>query len=373
MYIKGVGMTNFGAQPDTSQKLAYQAVLEALDDADFDIEEVDAIVSSTVDSECNGERQRGFSSILSSIFKKKIPIITSSAVCGGGGSAIWTANRLNYNNVLVVGVERLLANNSIRTTEEIMMAAERIYEQTEGLNFPAQNALVAQQYMLKYGATTDDFALVAYKNHQNAFLNPKARFYKKKVTLEEIKNSQIVASPLRVYDCSISCNGAAALIISKDKTDIEIVGSAEETDYLSPFERDDMSSLEATRKSAEIAYKEAGVLPSDIDVAEVHDAFTPLELISYEDLGFCKKGEGAHLIREGTTNLNGKLPVNTSGGLKAKGHPISPTGISQIYEIVKQMRGKCGKRQIKKPKYGLAHNIGGVGSAATVHILKNLN
>ena len=373
MYVKGVGMTKFGAQTDTTQELVYEATLEALDDANFKIEDIDAIVSSSVDAESNGERQRGFSSILSSIFRKKIPIITSSAVCGGGGSALWTASKLDYNNVLVVGAERLLSTNSMRTTDEILMAAERIYEQAEGLNFPAQNALVAQQYMLKYGATTDDFALVAYKNHKNAFLNPKARFYRKKISMEEIKNSPLVASPLRLYDCSISCNGAAALVLSGDKTDVEIAGSGEVNDYLSPFERDDMTSLEATRTAAEIAYKEAGITPEDIGIAELHDAFTPLELMSYEDLGFCKKGEGKGMIRKGVTNIDGKLPVNTSGGLKAKGHPIAATGIAQIYELVKQMRGQCNERQVSNVKYALAHNIGGAGSSISVHILKKVS
>ncbi len=370
MFIKGVGMTKFGAQTDTSQELAYEATLEALDDADFKIEDIDAIVSSTVDTESNGERQRGFSSIISSIFKKKIPIITSSAVCGGGGSAIWTANKLDYDNVLVVGVERLLSNNSMIVTDEIMMAAERIYEQTEGLNFPAQNALVAQQYMLKYGATTDDFALVAYKNHCNAYLNPKARFYKKKISLEEIKNSPVVASPLRLFDCSISCNGAAAAILTKDKSNIEIVGSSLFVDRLSAFESEDMTSWGATKLAADEAYKQAGINPSDIDIVEVHDAFTPVELISYEDLGFCKRGEGKEMIRKGVTNIDGKLPVNTSGGLKAKGHPISATGISQIYELVKQMRNEAGERQVNDVKYALAQNIGGAGSTVSVHILK---
>ena len=366
-------MTKFGAQTETSQEMVYEATMEALEDADMSINDIDAIASSAVDTQSNGERQRGFASIISSIFKKKVPIVTSSAVCGGGGAALWTANKLDYNNVLIVGVERLLSNNSSIITDEILMAAERIYEQTEGLIFPAQNALVAQQYMLKHGATTDDLALVAYKNHKNAFLNPKARFYKKEVTLEQIKNSPVVASPLRLFDCSISCNGSAALILSKEKSDIEVCGSAEISDYLSPFERENMTSLEASRMAAEIAYKEARIIPADIEIAEVHDAFTPLELISYEDLGFCKAGEGKELIRKGVTNIDGKLPVNTSGGLKAKGHPISPTGIAQVYEIVKQMRNLCGRRQIKKPKYGLVHNIGGVGSVATVHILRNLN
>ena len=162
-------------------------------------------------------------------------------------------------------------------------------------------------------------------------------------------------------------------MLSQEKSDVEIIGSGEVNDFLSPFERDDMTSLEATRISAEIAYNEANISPSQIEIAEVHDAFTPLELISYEDLGFCEKGKGAELIRGDITKRDGKLPVNTSGGLKAKGHPISPTGISQVYELVKQMREQCGERQIKKPRYGLVHNIGGVGSSATVHILKNLN
>ncbi|MBI3026833.1 thiolase family protein [Candidatus Woesearchaeota archaeon] len=257
MYIKGVGMTNFGAQLDTSQELVYNATLEALDDADFGIDKIDAIVSSIVDTENSGERQRGFASIISSIFRKKIPIITTAAVCGGGGAALWTANKLDYENILVVGVERLLTNNSMKITDEIMMAAERVYEQTEGLNFPAQNALVAQQYMMKHGATTDDFALVAYKNHKNAYFNPKARFYKKEVTLKQIKNSPVVASPLRLFDCSLSVNGAAAAVVTKDKTDIELVGSSLFVDRLSTFESEDMTSWEATKLAANEAYKQA--------------------------------------------------------------------------------------------------------------------
>ena len=370
-------MTKFGIQQDSSAHMVYEASLEALEDADMSMGEIDAIVVSSIEMMSNGERQKHSGSLMSSIFQVKVPILFMPAGCAGGGTALWTANKLHktsdYKNLLVIGFEKVIANTSQKVTDEILMGGERIYEQAEGLIFPAQNALVAQQYMLKYGATTDDFALVAFKNHQNAYLNPKARFYKKRINLEDIKNSPVVASPLRLFDCSISCNGAAALILSKDDSSIEVVGSAEENDYLSPFERDDMTSFWATKKAAEIAYKESGIKSSDIELAELHDAFTPLELMSYDDLGFCNAGEGAKFIREGLTDLNGKLPVNTSGGLKARGHPISPTGIAQIYEIVKQMKGECGKRQVKKPKYGLALNIGGAGSTATVHILKNLN
>ena len=379
MFIKGVGMTKFGTDLEQGSHMAYEAAMEAIDDSQMPFEKIDAIIMSCMESPSNGERQKHTASMLSSLFQKKCPILNIPAGCAGGGSALWTSVKIlknqanNYDNILVLCVDKIMANTSKNVTDEILMGGERIYEQTEGLNFPAQNALCAQQYMRKYGATMDDLSLVAFKNHSNAYLNPKAKFYKKKVTLEEIKSSPVVASPLRLFDCSISCNGAAAVIISKEKSDIEITGSSEEGDFLSPFERDDMTSLESTRKAAKSAYEEAGIGPKDLELVELHDAFTPLELISYEDLGLCKKGEGAKLIRGGTTNLNGSLPVNTSGGLKARGHPISPTGISQVYELVKQMRKQAGDRQVKVPKYSLVHNIGGVGSVATVHILKNLN
>ena len=226
--------------------------------------------------------------------------------------------------------------------------------------------------MRKYDVSSNDLALVALKNHDNAFLNSKARFYQKKVTLDMIKKSPIVASPLRLFDCSISVDGAAAAVISQKKGDIEIIGSSLYADRLSSFESPDMTTWEGTRLSAAEAYKQAGIKPSDIDFAELHDAFTPVELMAYEDLGFTARGRGKELIRKGKTMINGDLPVNTSGGLKAKGHPISATGISQIYEIVKQMRREAEKRQLDKTRIGLAHNVGGVGSTATVHILKRV-
>jgi len=333
-------------------------------------------VISNNDILSNGERQRHSASMVSSLFQKKMPIIAVPAGCAGGGTALWTAVKLqksgNYNNILVIGFEKMVSNISKRITDEMLMGTERIYEQTEGMNFPAENALVAQQYMLLYDVTPDDLALVAFKNHKNAFLNPKARFYKKKVSLEEIKNSPIVASPLRLFDCSIPANGASALILSKDKTDVEITGSAEETDYLAPFEREDMTSWDASKLAADEAYKQAGIAPDDVDIAEIHDAFTSVELISYEDLGFCRKGEGKEMVRKGLTNIDGRMPVNTSGGLKAKGHPISATGVSQIYELVKQMRNEAGERQVSNVKHALAQNIGGAGSTVTVHVLRKV-
>ncbi len=372
MFIKGIGMTNIGIEYRGTKELVEEAVSEALDDSDMKLNQIDAIVSSCMDMVSNGERQKHSASVLATLFKTKIPIIRVPAGCAGGGQALWTSLKLEYDNMLVIGAERLMANTTKIITDEILMGGERIYEQAEGAIFPAQNALVAQQYMQKHGATTDDFALVALKNHENAFLNPKARFYKKKVMLEQIKESPIIASPLRLFDCSLNANGAAACIVTKDKTDIEIKGSALCTDRLAAFENEDMTTWDATKIAAKDAYKQAGLGPSDVDFAEIHDAFTPVELISYEDLYFCKKGEGKKLIRDGTTKLDGSLPVNPCGGLKAKGHPISATGIAQIYEIVKQMRHEASDRQLSRVKTALAQNIGGVGSTVAVHLLQKV-
>ena len=373
MYVKGVGMTKFGVHSKTSQELCYDAIMEALDDADMQLSEVDEIIIAKGDSINDGERQRMFPGVLSSILGDlEIPVIRVTAACSGGGAAFWNGVNSKHKNTLVVGIEKLTPMPTKKITDDLMMASERIYEQTEGLSFPAQNALIAQQYMMKYNVSSDDLALVALKNHENAFNNPKARFYGKKVTLDMIRKSPVVASPLRLFDCSISVDGGAAAIISTDKTDIEVVGSSLYTDRLPAFEAESMTSWQATKLAAKEAYMQAGITSEEVNFAEIHDAFTPVELISYEDLGFAKEGEGKKLIKKGITKINGKMPVNSSGGLKAKGHPVSATGISQIYEIVKQMRKESGKRQIDKTKIGLAQNIGGVGSTVTTHILKHV-
>jgi len=372
MYIKGVGMSKFSLEDRNTWDMAYEATYESLEDADMSMRDIDSVVVSTVDTVVNPERQRQYQSLMASLLKKKIPIIRVPAVCGGGGAALWTALRLGYNNTLVLATDKIATNTTPIIVNEIMNATDKVWEQDEGVNFPAENALVAQEHFQKYGTTSDDLALVSFKNHSNAFNNPKTPFFNKKVTLDKIKKSPIIASPLRLFDCTMNVNGAAACILTKDKCDVGIVGSGFSVDYIAPFEREDMSTWRATKNAAEQAYNMAGISASDIGVAEVHDAFTILEIIAYEDLGFCEKGDGANLIRDGVTNINGRLPVNTSGGLKARGHPISPTGLAMIYELVKQLRGECKGRQVTDVRYGLAQNIGGAGGSISVHILKKL-
>jgi len=374
MFIKGVGMTKFNYSQKQWWQLAFEATMEALEDCSMKMSEIDAIALSTVSSAAGGEHQTHKISLLSDLFKTHVPIIETPSVCAGGGVAFWVANRLNFNNILVVSGEKLVDNRSEITVDWILSAAERVIEQTEGLIFPVQNALVWQQYMKEYKATMDDLALIAFKNHKNAVLNPKAYFYKRPVSLEKIKSSPIVSSPFRLMDCSLSVNGGAAVIISKEKTDIEIIGSGFATDYILTFGREELHHFKATRIAAKQAFEQAKLKPKDIDIAEVHDAFTSVELFSYEDLGFAEIVKGAELIRSGKVNLDGELPINASGGLKAKGHPISVTGLAQIYEVANQLRGKCGQRQVKPlPKIGLCHNIGGTGGSVIVHILKKIS
>jgi len=187
MYIKGVGMTRFGLDDRTTWDMAYEAAYEALDDADINFNKIDAVVVSTVDTMVNPERQRQYQALVASLFKKRIPVIRVPAVCGGGGVALWTGLKLGYDNILVLGTDKIATNKTEMVVNEIMNATDKVWEQEEGVNFIAENALVAQEHMLKYGTTSDDLALVSFKNHSNAYLNPKTPFYKKKVTLEQIK------------------------------------------------------------------------------------------------------------------------------------------------------------------------------------------
>ena len=364
-------MTAFGTHAKTSHELCYEAVQEALKDGNVDASSIDAIVVGRNDFMDDGEHQRLFAGIVANLFQRPIPIFQISAACASGSVALYNAAKLDAKNVLVLGVEKLTPQTSAQATSEILTAAESVYEQAEGVIFPAQYALVAQHYMKKYDVSMDDLGLVAIKNHQNACLNEKAKFFNKIITMELVRKSPIVCSPFRLLDCSISVDGAAAIIISSEKTDIEIAGAAMATSRLGIFESQDMASFEATKTAAAQAFAKAQISAADIQCAEVHDAFTSAELMAYEDLGFAKPGEAKDLIRKGVTKLAGTLPINTSGGLKARGHPVSATGLAQIYELVKQMRGKAGKRQVHAIKHALAHNMAGCGTTAVVHILRN--
>lgn len=376
VYINAIGRTKFGKLGKDFPELMYETIYNTFEDSKTRPEEIDAIFVSNYIGEIT-HNQAHLGAVASSLFPKlNIPVLRVEAACASGGMALFSAiNFLNsFKNILVIGIEIMNSTPIKKLISSISSAADRKLEQDEGLIFPAAGALVTQQFMKKYDVTMDDLALVSLKNHNNANLNEYAHFYSKKVTLDSISTSKIICSPLRLFDCSPISDGAVSLIVSKEKKsdrDIKIRASAAASSHIFLAKDNDLTTFPAVRISAEKAYKQANLLPKDMDIGEVHDGFTVTELIGMEDLMLCKSGESKYYIREGKTELNGEIPINSDGGLKANGHPIGATGLAQIYEIVTQLRKEAGKRQVDKADVGIAFNFGGLLGTSTVHILSN--
>ncbi|MCJ7721769.1 thiolase domain-containing protein [Candidatus Bathyarchaeota archaeon] len=308
------------------------------------------------------------------------PAIRIESACASSGSALRIGILAILSGlhkvVMVGGVEKMTHRTTAEVTEFLAMASDMPFEQWNGITFPALYALMATAHMHKYGTTEEQMAQVAVKNHHNGTLNPKAHM-QKEITLEKALASKVVAWPLKLYDCSLITDGASCIILThpdlaKKFTDtpVHIVGSGQASDTIGLYERESLTSLKAARLAGQEAYTMAGVEPKDLDVAEVHDCFTIAEILAYEDLGFCDSGKGGNLIQEGGTELGSKLPVNPSGGLKSKGHPVGATGTAQAYEIYLQLTGQAQKRQVNGAEIGLSHNVGGSGATASVHIYR---
>lgn len=308
------------------------------------------------------------------------PATRTEAACASSGAALRAAIYAVLSGlcdvVMVGGVEKMTHRTTPEVTEYLAMASDFPFEQWHGITFPGLFALMATAHMHKYGTTEAQLAHVAVKNHYHGSLNPKAHM-QKEITLETALSSRIIAWPLKLYDCSLITDGASCLILTKPElakkytdTPVHVIGSGQASDTIGMYERGEFTSLRAAKLAAKQAYEMAGLKPEDIDVAEVHDCFTIAEIIAYEDLGFCKPGEGGALAESGETKLGGKIPVNTSGGLKAKGHPVGATGTAQAYEMYLQLTGQAEKRQVKDAEVGLTHNVGGSGATAVVHIYR---
>jgi acetyl-CoA C-acetyltransferase len=308
------------------------------------------------------------------------PAIRIESACASSGSALRTGILAILSGlhkvVMVGGVEKMTHRTTAEVTEYLAMASDMPFEQWNGITFPGLYALMATAHMHEYGTTEEQMARVAVKNHHNGTLNPKAHM-QKEITVEKAMTSKVVAWPLKLYDCSLITDGASCVIlahpdIAKKFTDnpVHVIGSGQASDTIGLYERESLTSLKAARLAGEEAYKMAGVEPKDLDVAEVHDCFTIAEIIAYEDLGFCGSGKGGKLIDEGATELGGTLPINPSGGLKSKGHPVGATGTAQAYELYLQLTGQAQKRQVDGAEIGLSHNVGGSGATSSVHIYR---
>lgn len=371
VYIQGAYQTHFGELWDKSfRDLLVEAAQGALEDAQVAPQEIEAVLVGSMLAERIVD-QGHLGAFLSSELGLNCPAVRIEAACASGGLAVregfLSLQSGSYETVLVAGVEKMTDACSSEVTSGLMGATNG-EEGLVGFTFPSIYALMAQSYRDKYGLADKELAAVAVKNHYHGSLNLKAQ-YNHEITLEKALASDYICEPLRLFDCSGITDGAAAVVLSRKKAKVRILGSGVATDSLSLAKRKKFYSIEATKGAMEKALRVSRVKREEIDLAEVHDCFTIAEMLALEDLGFYSPGKGKRAAVKKETYFNGRLPINTSGGLKACGHPVGATGVKQIVEVVTQLRGEAGERQVKEAKIGLCHNVGGSGGTAVVHIL----
>lgn len=374
VYIEGIGMTKFGKFIDKSLKqLLVEASIEALEDAGNP--KVDAVFVGNFMGGSIGNQEILGALVANELGLGHIPTAKVEGACASGGIAlrqgIMGIVSGEYDTVLVAGVEKMKHASTADVTQAINAAMDNdSNEKQAGLTFPGFFGVLANRYFHETDATKEHLAMIALKNRENALNNPLAQF-QKPTSMEEIMHARIITSPLGLFDCSPTTDGAAAVVISRNKGAIHIRSSAQSSGPTQMQDADDLLSLPAVRESGRLAYEKAGVGPEDMDVVEIHDCFSMTEMIAIEELGFFKKREGWLAIAEGRTKATGDKPVNTSGGLLSRGHPIGATGVAQIYQLVRQLRGTA-PNQVENARLALAQNLGGTGSYSTVHILERL-
>ena len=371
--VIGVGVTKFGKHDRTSAELFAEAAADALADAELPASAVQALYYGNV---VGGETEKQLHTGPQAASVLGIPTVPTTrfeAACASSHAAfrhaVMEVASGTSDVVLVGGAERVLNVTTEESTEYFAYASDARWEQTLGLTFPGVFALVARAHMTKYGTTEAQMASVAVKNHRHGTLNPKAQF-QKEITLEQVLKSAMVADPLKLYDCCPFTDGGAAVVLvseevaRKARRPIWVLASAAASDWMLIGDKRDLSRVPATERAAAAAYRQAGLGPTDVDVVELHDCFTIAEIVATEGLGLFEPGTGGTAAEKGWTSLGGKIPVNPSGGLKAKGHPIGATGAAQIAEVVTQLRGEAARRQVDGARVGLTHTLG--GNTATV-------
>jgi acetyl-CoA C-acetyltransferase len=380
--IIGAGCTRFGERWDDSLRdLVVETGIRALEDGNVSGEEIDGLYVGNMSGGRFVEQEHigALISDCAGLSRLHVPSTRVEAACASGGLALRQgvlAVASGYSAVVIAaGVEKITDVTGGVAADALAAAADREWECFFGATFPALYAMIARLHMHRYATTREDLAAVAVKNHHHGSMNPISQ-YQMEITVDKVLNSPLVADPLRVLDCSPITDGAAAVVLApteeaKKYTDspIRILATAQASDTLALHDRRDITTLDASVFAARRAFRMAGLEPEDVDLAEVHDAFTIGEIVAIEDLGFFDKGDGGRATREGLTAIGGEIPINTSGGLKACGHPVGATGIKQAYEMVLQLRGEAGVRQVEGADVGLTHNVGGCGGTAIVHIM----
>ncbi|MGA9400995.1 thiolase domain-containing protein [Haladaptatus sp.] len=377
--LVGAGQSPYGEHPDAGIKELFESAYDAMVgsvDHGFDADDLDG---AYVGSLGVGGYQLGITgaSLTSHLGLTGLPVQRVENACASGGFALLDAVHAVGSGasdaVLAGGVEKMLDLSGDRSKYWLGVSGDTEYERLAGMTFAGVYAIAARRYLHETDAEHEHLSKVAVKNHENGAVNPKAQF-QREVSLEKAQGAPEIADPLNLYDACPTTDGAAcAMVVPADEaheyTDdpVYITGFGGGSDHLALHDRDTITSLSAVREAADAAYDRAGRTADDIDFAEVHDCFTIAELLAYEDLGFADRGEGWRLIDEGRTRRDGDLPVNTSGGLKSKGHPLGATGIGQVVEVFDQLRSDAGERQVDG-SVALSHNVGGSGGAATVFI-----
>ncbi|MBN1270870.1 MAG: thiolase domain-containing protein [Candidatus Aminicenantes bacterium] len=377
--IIGIGMTKWGELWEKSLRDVFvESALLAVEESGVD--KIDSMYIGSMSSGIFVGQEHIASLLADYMGVNPIPATRVESACASGGIAlrqafIEVASGMS-DVVLAGGVEKMTDVDGYQATYALGTASDQEYEGYHGITFPGLYALIARAHMEKYGTTREQLAMVAVKNHHNGSLNPLAQF-PFEVTVEAVLNSVMVADPLRILDCSPITDGAAAVVVcpaemarTLGKPVIKITGSGHATDAIALSSRKDITWLEAVYQSGKKAFDMAGKSPKDIDIIEVHDCFTIAEICVLEALGFFEKGKGGQAVERGQTSMDGDIPVNPSGGLKSKGHPVGATGIAQIVEAVKQLRGEAEKRQVKDARIAMTQNMGGSGGSSVVHILE---
>lgn len=381
--VIGIGETKMGKYPDRSlADMIRTAGGGAIADAGIAKEQIQAVYVGNFNSSYLCGQSHIGPMVLETLELGNIPAVRTEGACASGSlafrNALIAVMAGVYDVVLVGGVEKMCHQPSQTVTTAIASAMDVELEASQGLTFPSSFAMIANRYFHEYRNVKREMGMCAVNAHHNASLNPNAQL-PKEVALEKVLSADLIADPLSLYDCSLVTDGAAFLVLcASDLAEsictqhriVDVVGSGHAGDTLTLAAKKTITSFAASRAAAKQAYDQAGLTPEDIDLAEVHDCFTITQIINTEDLGFFAHGTGADAVAAGVTALDGAKPINTSGGLKAKGHPIGATGISQMYEIVTQIRQNAGPRQVKRADIGLTHNLGGTAGTCLIHIFR---
>jgi len=379
--IIGVGSTAFGKLQMSLKEMATKACMDALQDANMSPNMIEAFYLGNFSSGLLVGEETVPGHVARSLGIIDIPSVEVEGACSSASIAFRQGYLLVAGGfcdfVLVAGVEKMTGLPTEKVTETISAPFD-YNEANVGLTFPGFFALYMRRHMHEHGTKREQFAMVSVKNHKNGVKNPRAQ-YRKEFTVEEVLNSRVIADPLRLLECCPISDGAAAAVLCPsdiakkyNDTPVDILASVQTTGYSSVYEafyNGDTTSFRSTRVAAQQAYRIAKIEPKDIDVVELHDCFAPAEIIDSEDLGFFKKGEGGKAVEEGLSEVGGKIPINPSGGLLSKGHPVGATGIGQVYELVRQLRGEH-ENQVDGAEIALAHNMGGPAIVCTINILK---